>query len=260
MDVSIANGWPLRWQLDGSANQLNNCGENCIDMIERWLYGPSPVLVSPDTIRQRILGPNGYGYTLDNQLSDYLSAHGIPSHWKGGVTADFALDAVYRAYLPQRKPNITLFYSNIDAQTGGHFCDVVAVNDDGSVVRANPWTDQLETLSYARFQRGFMGWYVQIDIDPMTFRRQNGLLPVSQVVNPPTAAAVAVPARKPIRYRVLADGALHNGPSLTAPVTCKIKQGWEVLAVSGDSAPWASVKTLNGKWGWDLRSNLVRAA
>ncbi len=256
MDISIAQGWPLHWQLDGSPNAANNCGENCIEMIERFLYGPDPVLVSPDTIRQRILGPNGYGYSLDNQLSDYLSAHSIPSHWKGGVSADFALDAVYRVYLPQRKPNITLFYSNIDAQTGGHFCDVVAVNDDGSVVRANPWTDQLETLSYARFVRGFQGWYVQVDTDPMAFRRQNGLLPVSQVVTPAAPAAAATS----IRYRVLYDGALHSGPSLTAPATYKIKQGWRLTAVGGDSAPWVSVVTDNGKWGWTTRQELTRAA
>jgi len=79
---------------------------------------------------------------------------------------------------------------------------------------------------------------------------------------PAAPAAPATPATTattaPIHYRVLYDGALHSGPSLTAPTTYKIKQGWRLTAVGADSAPWVSVTTDNGQWGWTTRVSLVR--
>jgi len=73
----------------------------------------------------------------------------------------------------------------------------------------------------------------------------------------PTAGGAPAPTG-PIRFRVRFDGALHAQPDETSPVTCRIKAGWELVAVSGDSTPWVSCRTLDGKWGWDRRDNLER--
>jgi len=75
----------------------------------------------------------------------------------------------------------------------------------------------------------------------------------------PTAGGAPAPTG-PIRFRVRFDGALHAQPDDTSSVTCHIKAGWELIAVSGDSAPWVSCRTLDSKWGWDRRDNLERIA
>jgi len=73
----------------------------------------------------------------------------------------------------------------------------------------------------------------------------------------PTAGGAPAPTG-PIRFRVRFDGALHAQPDETSPVTCHIKAGWELVAVSGDSTPWCSVKTRDGHGGWNRRDDMER--
>ena len=74
----------------------------------------------------------------------------------------------------------------------------------------------------------------------------------------PTAAVAPPAPGGPLRFRVRFDGALHAQPDETSPVTCHITSGWELIAVSGDSAPWCSVTTRDGRWGWNKRSDMER--
>lgn len=260
MSVSIAAAWPLITQLDGSPNQYNDCGETSLCMIERYLYGPDPLLVSPDTVRRRILGDAGMGYSQLSQLSAYLAAREIPNHyWVGHGIGSVADRRAFAAALTLGRPNIALYFWDIAAQAGGHFCNVVGDDDAGTTQRANPWTDAIETNDAAWWARAYQGCGLIVDTDPATFRRAMGLLPAAPAAGLPAPSPVVEPApAAPPRYRVLAHGALHARPNDMAPITCHVERGWEVRAVAGDSTPWISVKTLDGRWGWDKRSNLER--
>lgn len=254
MDVSIADKWTLISQLyaptdDGlpSENRFEDCGETCVCMIERYLYGPGPQLVSPDTVKDRILGQNKTGYSYITQLSNYLADHDIPNHWWAGSNA--GADApTYADALAKGHPNIALFYWDVAVPTSGHFCNITAIEGDGHWTRANPWTDALERETPAWVARWYKGCGLIVDIDPATFRQKMGIAP------PP-----APPAPAP-RFRVLYDGALHPRPTISSPATYHIKKGWTLVAVSGDSTPWISVKTLDGHWGWTTRVELERIA
>ncbi len=84
--------------------------------------------------------------------------------------------------------------------------------------------------------------------------------PAPASTSAPTAptAGGAPAATRPIRFRVRFDGALHAQPDETSPVTYHIKAGWELVAVSGDSTPWCSVKTRDGHGGWNRRDDMER--
>ncbi len=264
--VSIANGFPLISQLwaatnDGqpSYNRLNLCGPTCEAMIERYLYGPGPVLVSPDTINDRIFNQpneaNDLGYTNVSQLSHDLATHNIPNHY-AQVDADTALN-VFRDNLAHGRPNITLFYADLANLTGGHFCPTVTVDDDaGQAARANPWEDAFDTWSLDTYRRAYNGWFLQVDCNPQT------VAPLAGQTSGASSGSPGAPGGAtagPLRFRVLFDGALHAKPNQAAPITQHIKKGDVLMAQAGDSQPWISLKLPNGKWGgWDRRDNITR--
>jgi len=273
-NVSIVDQWSLVSQLyaptnDGQApeDKYLACGPTCITMIERFLFGPGPQLVGPDTVKDRILGQGVTGYTFLYQLSDYLLAHGIPNHWWIGHGVGSAEDRrAYRDALALGHPNIALYFWDVGAQSGGHFCDVVADDDAGTSARANPWTATFETYDAAWWSQAYQGCGLIVDIDPATFRAQQGLAqppvaPSSPPITPTPTHAVppkqggALPVAKPVQFRMLFDGALHSQPDDHSPITTHVKKGDILTAVTGASAPWCSVRTAHGVWGWNRASS-----
>jgi N-acetyl-anhydromuramyl-L-alanine amidase AmpD len=217
-----------------------------------------------------------YGHTITPAaLDDLYTARGI--YVDGDMMPD---DALARAF-----PNLELVavhdYANAPADLGllrsiaadpsltavigldfdhnpadgvqTHFLDLAGcdASTDGSGLRvADPWYGGV-----APFDRNYGS-------DPATTIQKvvvyKGPAPAATVT--PLAPTVPPAAVGPLRFRVRYDGALHAQPDETSPVTCHIKAGWELIAVSGDSAPWVSCRTLDGKWGWDRRDNLERIA
>ncbi len=230
-------------------------------MIERFLFGPGPALVSPDTVKDRILSQGAIGVTFLWQLSDYLLKQGIPNHWWVGHGIGSVEDRrAYRDALALSHPNIALYFWDVSAQSGGHFCNVVADDDAGTSVRANPWTDTFETYDAAWWAQAYQGCGLIVDIDPATFRAQKGLTPPPPAPSSPPITPKPVPTPKPaptpnVHFRMLFDGALHSRPADHAPLTTHVKKGDILTAVTGESSPWCSVRTAHGVWGWNRASS-----
>jgi len=270
--VSIVSLWTLVSQLyartdDGQLpeDKYLQCGPGCVAMGERYLYGAGSQLVSPDTIKDRILRQGAVGYTYLYQLSDYLLKQGIPNHWWVGHGIGSIDDRrAYRDALALGHPNIALYYFDVAAQSGGHFCNVVADDDAGTSVRANPWTDTFETYDAAWWAQAYQGCGLIVDIDPVMFRTQKGLTPPPPAPSSPPIKPKPVPTPKPapaptapIHFRMLFDGALHSRPDGKAPITTHIKKGDILTAIAGESKPWCSVRTAHGVWGWNLASSMI---
>jgi len=271
--VSIVNLWTCISQIyaptdDGqpSEDKYLACGPTCAAMIERFLYGPGPQLVSPDTLKDRILGQGAIGVTFLSQLSAYLLAQGIPNHWWVGHGIGSIEDRrAIRDALALNHPNISLYYFDVAAQSGGHFCNVVADDDAGTSVRANPWTDTFETYDSDWWARAYQGCGLIVDIDPVMFRTRKGLTPPPAAPSSPPVKPKPVPAPKPVsapptpvHFRVLFDGALHSRPDAKAPITTHVKKGDILTAVTGESKPWCSVRTAHGVWGWNASSDMSK--
>lgn len=208
-----------------------------------------------------------YGHTITPAaLDDLYTARGI--YVDGDMMPD---DAVHRAF-----PDLTLVavhdYSNGPADLGllrSIAADPTLMAVIGLDFDHNP-SDGVQT--HFSPLAGCDGvhvqladtWYGGIIADMTVNYGSDPATTIQKVVvyrgpAPATPTAPATPATTaPIHYRVLYDGALHSGPSLTAPTTYKIKQGWRLTAVDGDSAPWVSVTTDNGQWGWTTRQELTR--
>ena len=156
-----------------SQNAMNDCGPESVAEVVWHLTG---VELEADYIKDVIKGEGYVGYTSVADLSGYLNTRaGVPTRAYAG-DATTKLQPVVQAALSAGCPIIVLFFWDLNPAsptylTGGHFCPVVAC-DDQVVTRSNPWTGQRESWSWAHFEE-----FQQMGTALVCLRRR-GVVPV----------------------------------------------------------------------------------
>jgi hypothetical protein len=130
-------------------NAANDCGEEAVAEVIWHLTGIS---LEAEYVKDEMYGADYQGYSDAAHLAGYLQDKaGIPVKTFAG-DASTLLQPTVQAALAVGCPLIVLFFSDLVNLTGGHWCPVVAC-DDQVVTRSNPWTGQEETWSWAQFER-----------------------------------------------------------------------------------------------------------
>lgn len=186
-------------------NLQDNCGPTCVSMI---LYWAQNILVSPDEIKDAILGQGVVSYTYVSQLSDYLNSRGITTHWEHIPDADAAL-ATYRSWVEQDTPVIILTYSTWATKSGGHFVLGTGDNDDGGVHVSNPWTGGEEDWTPAMWRAAYNGYLLWAQCGPLPAGPYNS--PSDGPIPPPPPT---IGTGRPGRVQVLVDMTLRRTPTL----------------------------------------------
>lgn len=233
---------------DGAAdeNHFNNCGPESCAMCLDYLTG---VALPADVIHDAVAGQGFKGYTGFPQLSGFLEQYcSIPTRTYTG-DGNTKLRPVVEAALKALHPVIVLFYWNLQAHTGGHFCPVTACSDNG-ITRANPWGGISEDMSWAAFEDG------QQDGCALELLRVRVVATATPGATPPTPPVSAT--RPPKSWTVTVAQELRTQPALDAPHLYTVSVG-QVLGpqTGGIYTPhWSYVAAENQpRAGYLLRSN-----
>lgn len=156
--VRPINQLDLSMPWDGNFNNyLNNCGPSCVSMVLMHATGKR---AWPDEIADWMQGENHKGYTYVEDQARYLSAHGVPTVAKQASSlAEF--QSLLRGQIDNGRLAIILVYWDFDANKGGHFEVVTAVDEPGMDVGCiNPWKGTRPTFEWGYLWGNSLGGWV----------------------------------------------------------------------------------------------------
>jgi len=139
--------------------RLLGCGEACAAMALRWATGRH---VTVDTIHDALMAPGVDAYSYVGQLSGYLNAQGVSTHFVNIQDAHTARVQALR-HIATGKPVICLLFWLRQQQSGGHFTLGAGHDQAQGVTIANPWGGFYETLSPDAWWQAYNGWLLFID-------------------------------------------------------------------------------------------------
>jgi len=131
-----------------SENAANDCGPESAAECIKYITG---VELQADYIKDAMYGEDYVGYSDVPHLCAFLNGRcAIPTESMAGDASTLLRPVVQKA-LSQGWPVIVLFFWDLSALSGGHFCPVVAC-DDQTMTRSNPWTGARERWSWLHFE------------------------------------------------------------------------------------------------------------
>lgn len=155
--VVTVNQLDLSMPYDGFNNYENNCGPSCCAMVLMHVTGKK---MYPDEIADWMRGENHKGYTFVEDLTRFLTAHGVPSVSKQANSLE-EYQRILRDQVDNGRLAIILVYWNWDTNEGGHFEVVYKVDEPGAEVGCiNPWRGTQPDFTWRNLWENSKGGWV----------------------------------------------------------------------------------------------------